>query len=125
MSVTASHLSTILQGSNGNSSQLSRHVSSVGEHFSNSYTTPPVPKRAETFAGFDSQFDVPKGKYYRASGIWSNPTYIYDWLISQVKYNQRGRTLFCKSLSSTCICMKLNSIKKTEGLFLWNNGCYK
>lgn len=62
MSATASHLSTILQGSNGNSSQLSRHVSSVGEHFSHSYTTPPVPKRAETFAGFDSQFDVPKGK---------------------------------------------------------------
>ena len=60
VSVTASHLSTILQGSNGNSSQLSRHVSSVGEHFSHSYTTPPVPKRAETFAGFDSQFDVPK-----------------------------------------------------------------
>ncbi|XP_052101203.1 A-kinase anchor protein 13-like isoform X8 [Mytilus californianus] len=60
VSVTASHLTTILQGNNGNGSQLSRHVSSVGEHFSNSYQVPPVPKRAETFAGFDSQFEVPK-----------------------------------------------------------------
>ncbi|XP_071171843.1 rho guanine nucleotide exchange factor 18-like isoform X37 [Mytilus edulis] len=60
VSVTASHLTTILQGNNGNGSQLSRHVSSVGEHFSNSYQIPPVPKRAETFAGFDSQFEVPK-----------------------------------------------------------------
>ncbi|XP_063434226.1 rho guanine nucleotide exchange factor 28-like isoform X7 [Mytilus trossulus] len=60
VSVTASHLTTILQGNNGNGSQLSRHVSSVGEHFSNSYSVPPVPKRAETFAGFDSQFEVPK-----------------------------------------------------------------
>lgn len=76
MSVTASHLSTILQGSNGNSSQLSRHVSSVGEHFSNSYTTPPVPKRAETFAGFDSQFDVPKGKNDLGAVICSKPSYI-------------------------------------------------
>ncbi|KAJ8299846.1 hypothetical protein KUTeg_022593 [Tegillarca granosa] len=58
VSVTASRLTTMLQG---NGSQLSRHVSSVGEHYSNSYSCPPVPKRAETFAGFDTSFDISKG----------------------------------------------------------------
>lgn len=33
---------------------LSRSVSSVGEHQSNTYVPPGVPKRAETFAGFDA-----------------------------------------------------------------------
>jgi hypothetical protein len=30
-----------------------------------------VPKRAETFAGFDSQFDVPKGKNYLHSNMFN------------------------------------------------------
>ncbi|XP_067666847.1 rho guanine nucleotide exchange factor 28-like isoform X7 [Haliotis asinina] len=54
----ASRLATILQGSG---THLSRSVSSVGEHVSNSFVAMPVPKRAETFAGFDSSHDVPKG----------------------------------------------------------------
>lgn len=58
VSVTASRLTTMLQGSG---SHLSRHVSSVGEHVSSSFSLMPLPKRAETFAGFDSSFDVPKG----------------------------------------------------------------
>ncbi|XP_055877547.1 A-kinase anchor protein 13-like isoform X5 [Biomphalaria glabrata] len=53
----ASHLTTILQGSG---TQLSRSVSSVGEHHSNTFVATPVPKRAETFAGFDSSHDSPK-----------------------------------------------------------------
>ncbi|KAH9520222.1 A-kinase anchor protein 13, partial [Bulinus truncatus] len=53
----ASRLTTILQGSG---TQLSRSVSSVGEHHSNTFVATPVPKRAETFAGFDSSHDSPK-----------------------------------------------------------------
>ncbi|XP_059175361.1 A-kinase anchor protein 13-like isoform X4 [Physella acuta] len=53
----ASRLTTILQGSG---TQLSRSVSSVGEHHSNTFVATPVPKRAETFAGFDSNHDSPK-----------------------------------------------------------------
>ena len=34
---------------------LSRSVSSAGEHESSSYVTPPLPKRAETFAGFEAK----------------------------------------------------------------------
>lgn len=33
---------------------LSRSVSSVGEHHSEAYISPTLPKRAETFGGFDS-----------------------------------------------------------------------
>ncbi|XP_033750595.1 A-kinase anchor protein 13-like isoform X3 [Pecten maximus] len=58
VSATASRLTTMLQGSG---SHLSRHVSSVGEHVSSGFSLTPLPKRAETFAGFDSSFDVPKG----------------------------------------------------------------
>ncbi|XP_050403931.2 rho guanine nucleotide exchange factor 28 isoform X3 [Patella vulgata] len=54
----ASRLTTILQGSG---THLSRSVSSVGEHVSHSYVAMPMPKRAETFAGFDSSYEVPKG----------------------------------------------------------------
>ncbi|XP_064607834.1 A-kinase anchor protein 13-like isoform X2 [Liolophura sinensis] len=54
----ASRLTVMLQSGNG-PTNLSRSVSSAGEHVSASYMTPPVPKRAETFAGFDSH-DVPK-----------------------------------------------------------------
>ncbi|XP_060070706.1 A-kinase anchor protein 13-like [Ylistrum balloti] len=57
VSATASRLTTMLQGSG---SHLSRHVSSVGEHVSSGFSLTPLPKRAETFAGFDSSFDVPK-----------------------------------------------------------------
>ncbi|CAG5134043.1 unnamed protein product, partial [Candidula unifasciata] len=53
----ASRLTTILQGSG---TQLSRSVSSVGEHHSNTFIATPIPKRAETFAGFDSSHDSPK-----------------------------------------------------------------
>ena len=37
------------------SSNLSRSVSSVGEHESGTYHTPPLPKRAETFSGFEAK----------------------------------------------------------------------
>ncbi|XP_070209458.1 rho guanine nucleotide exchange factor 18-like isoform X2 [Littorina saxatilis] len=53
----ASRLTTILQGPG---SQLSRSVSSAGEHVSMSYVNVPMPKRAETFAGFDTSFEAPK-----------------------------------------------------------------
>lgn len=33
---------------------LSRSVSSVGEHQSEAYISPTLPKRAETFGGFDN-----------------------------------------------------------------------
>jgi A-kinase anchor protein 13 len=33
---------------------LSRSVSSVGEHQSDAYISPTLPKRAETFGGFDN-----------------------------------------------------------------------
>lgn len=36
-------------------SSLSRSVSSVGERYSVTYTSPILPKRAETFGGFDIQ----------------------------------------------------------------------
>ena len=58
MSIAASQLTNMLQGSGTN---LSRSVSSVGEHTSSSYHAVPVPKRAETFAGFDSN-NSEKGK---------------------------------------------------------------
>ncbi|XP_021348767.1 A-kinase anchor protein 13-like isoform X3 [Mizuhopecten yessoensis] len=58
VSATASRLTNMLQGSG---SHLSRHVSSVGEHVSSGFSLTPLPKRAETFAGFDSSFDNPKG----------------------------------------------------------------
>lgn len=35
-------------------SSLSRSVSSVGEHHSETYISPTLPKRAETFGGFDN-----------------------------------------------------------------------
>ena len=56
----ASHLTTILQGSG---TQLSRSVSSAGEHVSMSYVSLLMPKRAETFAGFDTSFEVPKREF--------------------------------------------------------------
>ena len=48
----ASRLASSLYSS-GNS--LSRSVSSVGERHSAAYTSPILPKRAETFGGFDIQ----------------------------------------------------------------------
>ncbi|XP_005091096.2 uncharacterized protein LOC101851784 [Aplysia californica] len=53
----ASKLTTFLQVSG---TALSRSVSSVGEHHSSSFVATPVPKRAETFAGFDSSHESPK-----------------------------------------------------------------
>ncbi|KAL5005519.1 hypothetical protein ScPMuIL_018975, partial [Solemya velum] len=53
VSATASRLTGLLQN-NTNGTQLTRHVSSVGEHISSSFSAPFIPKRAETFAGFDS-----------------------------------------------------------------------
>ncbi|WAQ98970.1 ARHGI-like protein [Mya arenaria] len=47
----SSQLTALLQG---NVSNLSRSVSSVGEHASNTFKEIFVPKRAETFAGFDN-----------------------------------------------------------------------
>ncbi|XP_076443854.1 rho guanine nucleotide exchange factor 28-like isoform X2 [Babylonia areolata] len=54
----ASRLTTIIQGSG---THLSRSVSSAGEHVSASYVSMLMPKRAETFAGFDTPSDAPKG----------------------------------------------------------------
>ncbi|KAK3098961.1 hypothetical protein FSP39_024733 [Pinctada imbricata] len=83
VSVTASRLTTMLQNNNGN--HLSRHVSSVGEHVSSSYHTPPVPKRAETFHGFDSSHDMPKGVLAKRlteqmpeGEQWATPVRHYD-----------------------------------------------
>lgn len=46
-----SHLASSLYTSGTN---LSRSVSSVGEHHSETYVSPTLPKRAETFGGFDN-----------------------------------------------------------------------
>ncbi|XP_013406407.1 A-kinase anchor protein 13 isoform X4 [Lingula anatina] len=51
----AERLSWLLQSGSTN---LSRSVSSVGEHQSGSYTPPPVPKRSETFGGFEVSADT-------------------------------------------------------------------
>jgi A-kinase anchor protein 13 len=48
----ASRLASSLYSSGSN---LSRSVSSVGERHSAAYTSPILPKRAETFGGFDVQ----------------------------------------------------------------------
>ncbi len=48
----ASHLTVLIQQQS--STTLSRNVSSVGEPESRSYT-PPLPKRAETFSGFEGK----------------------------------------------------------------------
>ena len=60
--IAASRLAFLLQS---NGSGLSRSVSSVGEHESGSYTSPPLPKRAETFGGFDKA--GAKQKYAQAT----------------------------------------------------------
>lgn len=46
-----SHLASSLYTTGTN---LSRSVSSVGEHQSETYVSPILPKRAETFGGFDN-----------------------------------------------------------------------
>ncbi len=48
----ASKLTMMLQS---NSTNLSRSVSSAGEHESSTYQAPPLPKRAETFSGFEGK----------------------------------------------------------------------
>jgi A-kinase anchor protein 13 len=40
---------------------LSRSASSVGEHQSNAYISPSLPRRAETFGGFDNSAKDPAG----------------------------------------------------------------
>jgi len=50
----SSTLTTMLQVQ---TTHLSRSVSSVGEHASNTFTAVPIPKRAETFAGFDNNHE--------------------------------------------------------------------
>lgn len=48
---------------------LSRSVSSAGEHQSDNYVSPILPKRAETFGGFDNQGPLKLlGKKLSASG---------------------------------------------------------
>ena len=42
---------------------LSRSASSVGEHQSVTYVSPTLPKRAETFGGFDNSLPSPKSNY--------------------------------------------------------------
>lgn len=51
------------------STNLCRSVSSVGEHESATYTTPPLPKRAETFSGFESK-DKDKGELLEINGYF-------------------------------------------------------
>lgn len=45
---------------------LSRSASSVGEHQSVTYVSPLLPKRAETFGGFDNSSSLPKSKEFHA-----------------------------------------------------------
>lgn len=47
---------------------LSRSASSVGEHQSVTYVSPTLPKRAETFGGFDNSLSSPKSNY-RHNGL--------------------------------------------------------
>ena len=42
---------------------MSRSASSVGEHQSVTYVSPTLPKRAETFGGFDNSLSSPKSNY--------------------------------------------------------------
>ncbi|KAI5751127.1 hypothetical protein M8J77_004540 [Diaphorina citri] len=49
-------------------SNLSRSVSSVGEHQSQTYISPTLPKRAETFGGFDTAQPPLKGVHKKSSG---------------------------------------------------------
>ena len=44
----------LVTGACGWGSGLARSVSSVGEHQSEAYVSPSLPKRAETFGGFDN-----------------------------------------------------------------------
>lgn len=43
---------------------LSRSASSVGEHHSVTYISPALPKRAETFGGFDNSLSSPKSNNF-------------------------------------------------------------
>lgn len=56
----SSCLTTMLHS---NTTNLSRSVSSVGEHHSNNFNKELVPKRAETFAGFDNNHEF-KGNVF-------------------------------------------------------------
>ena len=60
--LTASNLTTMLEGGGSGSIPLMRHVSSVGEHVSSTFQVMPIAKRAETFAGFDTTYDISKGQ---------------------------------------------------------------
>lgn len=53
----------------GNGSSLSRSVSSVGEHSSNTYAAVPIPKRAETFGGFDNNHELNRGESNRGKFV--------------------------------------------------------
>lgn len=44
----------LVSGACGWGTNLARSVSSVGEHQSEAYVSPSLPKRAETFGGFDN-----------------------------------------------------------------------
>jgi hypothetical protein len=57
---------------------LSRSVSSVGEHQSETYVSPTLPKRAETFGGFDNANKDP--------GALNKGMYCKDVIISYIKY---------------------------------------
>ncbi|KAK3599339.1 hypothetical protein CHS0354_009832 [Potamilus streckersoni] len=57
VSIATSQLTTMLEFSSTN---LSRSVSSVGEHSTSSFAALQVPKRAETFGGFDAPQEGPK-----------------------------------------------------------------
>lgn len=61
MSVTASNNLTNMLGGGSGPNQLMRPVSSVGEHVSSSFTVTSIAKMADTFAGFDTNFELFKG----------------------------------------------------------------
>jgi len=63
----ASSLATMLLAAGG-TANISRSKSSAGEHESSSYTPSPLPKRAETFAGFDAKGDSVSVKRRHMSG---------------------------------------------------------
>lgn len=58
----------LVSGACGWGSNLARSVSSVGEHQSDAYVSPSLPKRAETFGGFDNPNKDASGHPQKQSG---------------------------------------------------------
>lgn len=58
----------LVSGACGWGTNLARSVSSVGEHQSDAYVSPSLPKRAETFGGFDNPIKDTSGHASKQSG---------------------------------------------------------